>query len=388
MKLGNLSFQASDAARRNLSHQCLTKLFEKKSWFEPCPEIGVFQAQQNTAEVLDLPTLAEDVDLTVGSKLLETILQILAGRNPPPGLLERLSRFAVTLGKRHKQNGAVEKAIEAFRRSRELSHIQEARGLLADVLLESHGKGCAVDSCEVLRLLAEEGRWETIVEKWTSLEGSAEKTAIWPSQHVERLASEFQKAKDPTTAAGLYIQQGRTKEAAGGKEEAFQAFRKAYKMGDDVAKSAESGLHRLAVEVGCVKDAAADLLSPLLGGTDEAQERVYKVVEMLEKYVDKCRSSGSSGPPEAAAPSRTAVTAATPAPRAEPECPRATPLFASFFESGESQDSDCIMVPPIAPLTPATPISAPATPASSVPATPTLWQASNWTQKAPDLQTL
>ena len=129
-----------------------------------------------------MPTLAEEMDLSLGVKLLDKISQGLAGWNPQPTLSECLSCFAVQIGKRHEKNGALQKASECFRQAMRFHFNKEARGLLTDVLLACHSSkhhAPAINSCELLNLLAEEGRWETLVQKWSALEGCAEKTLMW-----------------------------------------------------------------------------------------------------------------------------------------------------------------------------------------------------------------
>ena len=236
------------------------------------------------------------MDLSLGVKLLDKISQGLAGWNPQPTLSECLSCFAVQIGKRHEKNGALQKASECFRQAMRFHFNKEARGLLTDVLLACHSSkhhAPAINSCELLNLLAEEGRWETLVQKWSALEGCAEKTLMWTTDQVDQLARGFEMAGDQKAAALLYVNQGLVKEAAGCKHEAFAAFRKAYNVGDNAEKSAESGLTRLAVEVGRVQDAATDLLSPLLGGTDEARQRVHTC---FKTPTGLCGSQGWSWP--------------------------------------------------------------------------------------------
>lgn len=318
-------------------------------------------------EEVQLPTLAEEMDLSLGVKLLDKISQSLAGWNPQPTLSECLSCFAVQIGKRHEKNGALQKASECFRQAMRFHFNKEARGLLTDVLLACHSSkhhAPAINSCELLNLLAEEGRWETLVQKWSALEGCAEKTLMWTTDQVDQLARGFQMAGDQKAAALLYVNQGLVKEAAGYKHEAFAAFRKAYNVGDNAEKSAESGLTRLAVEVGRVQDAATDLLSPLLGGTDEARQRVHTCFKLLQDYVDLRVGAGRPGPGSG------------------PE-PKDSPIHELHNMFVDSQDGDCIIErkPAEAPSLSA----APATPLSVALATP-LWQASNWTQKAGQLR--
>lgn len=312
-----------------------------------------------------MATLAEEMDLSLGVKLLDKISQGLAGRNPQPTLFECLSCFAVVIGKRHEKNGALQKASECFRQAMRFHFNKEARGLLTDVLLACHSSkhhAPAINCCELLNLLAEEGRWETLVQKWSALEGCAERTQMWTTDQVDQLARGFEMAGDRKAAALLYVNQGLQKEAAGFKHEAFAAFRKAYNVGDNSEKSAESGLTRLAVEVGRVQDAATDLLSPLLGGTDEARQRVHTCFKLLQDYVDHRVGAGRPGPGSG------------------PE-PRDSPIHELHNLFVESQDSDCIIERRPAAEAPASLSAAPATPLSVAPSTP-LWQASNWTQKA------
>lgn len=320
-------------------------------------------------EEVQLDTLAEEMDLSLGVKLLDKISQGLHGWNPQPTLAECLRSFAVGIGKRHQKNGALQKASECFRQAMRFHSNQEARGLLTDVLLACHSRkhhAPAINSCELLNLLAEEGRWETLVQKWSALEGCAEKTLTWTTDQVDQLARGFEMAGDKKAAALLYVNQGLVKEASGYKQEAFGAFRKAYNVGDNAEKSAESGLTRLAVEVGRVQDAATDLLSPLLGGTDEARQRVHTCFKLLQDYVDLRVGAGQPGPGSG------------------PE-PKDSPIHELHNLFMDSQDSDCIIERKPAAEAPASLSAAPATPLSVAPATP-LWQASNWTQKAGQLR--
>lgn len=320
-------------------------------------------------EEVQLATLAEELDLSLGVKLLDKISQGLNAWNRHRTLAECLSSFAVGIGKRHEKNGALQKASECFRQAMRFHCNKEARGLLTDVLLACHSSkhhAPAIDRCELLNLLAEEGRWETLVQKWSALDGSPEKTLMWTMDQVDQLARGFEMAENQKEAALLYINQGLVKEASGYKHEAFAAFRKAYNVGDNAEKSAESGLTRLAVEVGRVQDAATDLLSPLLGGTDEARQRVHTCFKLLQDYVDLRVGAGRPGPGSG------------------PE-PRDSPIHELHNLFVDSQDSDCIIERKPAAEAPASLSAAPATPLSVAPATP-LWQASNWTQKAGQLR--
>eukprot|EP00438_Fugacium_kawagutii_P013304 Skav206484 [mRNA] locus=scaffold1128:45339:47847:+ [translate_table: standard] len=254
-----------------------------------------------------------------------------------PESIESIKKFAVQIGCRFLRSKDLQKASETFRQAMHLQpNDKEARRLLTDALLERHANE-EIDRAELLKLLAEEGRWAVVADQWAALQGNADIIKTWPTERLHALGAEFERRGDNRAAASLHLARGVANEAAGLKEEAFAAYRLAYKLGEE--KSAQSALARLAVQVGRVQDAAADLLCPLLGETDQARERVYACFKLFQDYVDY-RVGGAPHEPDLTPPSTI------------------FPLFTA----------------------PATPM--PATPASTAaPATP-LWQATNWTQKA------
>ena len=318
-----------------------------------------------------MASFSKEVDLTFGGKLLEKIsvaLDDLRG-DPDAGLLEDLSDFAIRIGKRLAKHELV-KAAAAFRGAMHFCSHGQGRTLLTDVLLALHdsNKSQGMDKEELLNLLAEDGRYSTLVEKWDALEGSPMKTQAWQAEKVERLCSEFEKTGSYQTAAQLHVQLGHVKEACGKKDEAFLCFRQAYKLGDTPQRAGEMGLARLAVEVGRVQDAATEFISPVVGQAQEVQHRIRLCFRLVEDYVNHRLDSIG----QRAGPSQARMA----------ECRgSSTPAFDSLLQNFcDSQDSE-IGAPVRATTTPTVPPTVPSTPASAAPGTP-LWQAANWTQKA------
>ena len=299
-----------------------------------------------------MAAFSKEVDLTVGGKLLETISAALHG-DPDAGLLEDLSDFAIRIGNRLAQHELV-KAAAAFRGAMRFCPNGQGRTLLTDVLLQCHdsSKSQGVDKQELLNLLADDGRYSTLVEKWEALEGTTMKTQTWQPEKVERLAAEFEKTGSSQTAAQLHVQLGHVKEACGKKDEAFLCFRQAYKLGDTPGRGGEMGLARLAVEVGRVQDAATEFIAPVVGQTQEVQHRIRLCFRLVEDYVNHRLDSAG----QRASPTRARMT----------ECRGSG---SPVYERTSSPAS----------WAPTTPV--PSTPASAAPGTP-LWQAANWTQKA------
>eukprot|EP00434_Breviolum_minutum_P010764 symbB.v1.2.009495.t1/scaffold590.1/size183855/7 len=326
-------------------------------------------------KVLDMASFSKEVDLTFGGKLLEKISEALRDLrgDPDAGLLEDLSDFAIRIGKRLAKHELV-KAAAAFRGAMHFCSHGQGRTLLTDVLLALHdsNKSQGVDKEELLNLLADDGRYSTLVEKWDALEGSPMKTQTWQAEKVERLCEEFEKTGSYQTAAQLHVQLGHVKESCGKKDEAFLCFRQAYKLGDTPQRAGEMGLARLAVEVGRVQDAATEFISPVVGQAQEVQHRIRLCFRLVEDYVNHRLDSIG----QRAGPSQARMA----------ECRgSSTPAFDSLLQNFcDSQDSE-IGAPVRTTTTPTVPPTVPSTPASAAPGTP-LWQAANWTQKAGQLR--
>ena len=220
------------------------------------------------------------VDLNLAGHLIETLQKDAGGA----GFVGVLAAFAMETGHRQEEAGDLEQASVAYRAASKLSPSQETRALLCNNLLakQTVGKTSAEDKSDLRALLAEEGRFTTLVKLWAEIGSDGKDVAsTWSAQKVKGLAQEFHQKGDLHMAGQLFLELAIATET-GNPEESYDAYSRAFRAGN---AQAEEGLKRMAIEVGCVEYAAADFLSPLLGGNEQLRSRVIQCFAMLKGYL-------------------------------------------------------------------------------------------------------
>ncbi|CAJ1449308.1 unnamed protein product [Effrenium voratum] len=272
-----------------------------------------YQMLPNEAHITRLVDLIEsfgrDMDLEPWAETADlAVLQQVLGRGTAA---ESLGAVAAVVGRRCLAAGQALAAAAAYRQHWQWTKEPSARGKLLEVLLTclEEGHEC-LDDGEVVALLSAEHRWDTLVELRSRLSLAGRE---FTETQLPLLAEALLGAGEVQEGSGFLVRLACHLEAKGRKKEALSHFRKAFAVDPDNMESQE-GMCRLAVDCGCVQDAATELILPVLK-FDTAQaalvaERLRRAFSLLTKHTDRAVRRASA--PCAPAPGTPGTPAPTP----------------------------------------------------------------------------